>query len=226
MKQLLLIPLTLSLTACLSSGGGDQAAAIAQSPETQPEPNPTPSNPNPAPDQPSFGLSYFSSKSLTSAYGSISLSNGFLTDAYCGTTYQVISQSESNGSVTIVVSGLGSIQSNGLYPNAISNRYRSGASYTYPNHNGCTIDVADVDWFYQENTSPARIYFALNSLDNRKVDMPWQIEYQMTESSGNVAVSRILKSFPYRRSTTANSNFEYIRMIDTETIQSMNYSLQ
>lgn len=213
MKFLFTSAVCLLLTACLSGGGGSTSAlALAPEDSTPSQPPETPPSTPPQTQPPAstgFGLNYFSSKSLTSAYGSISLSAGFLTDAYCGHTMQVISQSELSGVVTIEATMLSPINaSTQLYPSTL----RSGTSYTFPSHNGCLVDIASVVWYYPEHTN-------IQVITGQPTDLQpaWTVVYTMSESNGTILVNRSLTSFPFRRATG--------RVPITAQAQSMNYNL-
>ena len=210
MKTLSLSILSLSLIGCLQSGGGS-GASVSAAPADSTPPAAPPSTPPSTPAVPAsnFGLSYFSTKSLTSADGSISLSGGLLTDTYCGHTMQVISQSEASGSVTLTVTMLPDINTTTQrYPNGL----RAGTSYTPPAHQNCLLNVYPLVWYYPEYSITA-VYFGVNEMQPA-----WTVDYTMTESGGNVVVTRSLTSFPFRRATG--------RPTITGSVQPMNYSLQ
>lgn len=212
MKTLSLSILSLSLIGCLQSGGGSGASLLA-APADEPTPPSTPPSTPSTPSTPaagsSFGLNYFSTKSLTSADGSISISGGILTDTYCGHVMQVIAQSEASGSVTLTVTMLPEINTTTQrYPNGL----RAGTSYTPPAHQNCLLNVYPLVWYYPEYSITA-VYFGVNEMQPA-----WTVDYTMTESGGNVVVTRGLTSFPFRRATG--------RPTITGSVQPMNYSLQ
>lgn len=225
MKRLLISLIALQLTACLSGGsGGSPVATIALAPEEPSEPVVPPADPGPAPTQPSFNLNYFSTKSLTSAYGSISISNGLLTDAYCGHVYPVISQSEANGVVTVAVdgwSGSHQAQSGRAWLSASS-------SFTDPGHQGCQVNVLPLDYYLQGLIGTSRVYFSINGMLNGQpasFDMAYRVTYTFELVGSTVVVKRSLTTRPYRRGQP-NSSGQSATVEASVQAADMNYNLQ
>ena len=226
MKTIVVPLMCLSLTACLS-GGGSGAATIAQSPidSMVPDNEPAPSEPPESqPTSPSMTLDYFSSKSLTSAYGSLSISNGLLTDSYCGHTFPVVASSESNGVVTISVDGW-----SGLHQAEAGRAFMSeSSSFAEPNHQDCQVNVLPIEFYYFGTTGITKVYFAINGSENGQVasfDLAYRVTYEISMVNLTAVVKRSLKSREYRRSGL-RSDGTYLTLNATRAMSEMNYNLQ